>query len=286
MERILLISIFGVSYGFVLFLASFALSIAIGTMGIINVAHGAIFMIGGFAGVTVARGTGSWFLGILAGGVASAFVSLLIEEFFLRRLYKRALQQVLLLFGWTYIFVNLALWVLGPTSRMISPPKFLNGSIIIGDSPLPVYRLVLIGIGVVAFFILWWLQEKTKFGAIVRAGMDDAEMVSVLGIRLRPITTGAFCFALSLAGMAAVIASPILGGISLWTSSNVLFLSLCVTIIGGVGTVQGTLVGSLLVGILFVLMGTYFPALAVIATYLALVIVLILRPWGLLGRKW
>jgi branched-chain amino acid transport system permease protein len=286
MEHILLISVFGISYGFVLFLAAFALSIAIGTMGIINVAHGAIFMIGGFTGVTIARETNSYLLGMLGGGAASGAVALLIEEIFLRRFYKQGLQQVLLLFGWTYILVNLALWVWGPTSRIASPPRLFSGSITVAGAPLPVYRLVLIGAGIIAFVILWWLQEKTRFGAIVRAGMDDAEMVSALGIRLRPITAGAFCFALALAGVAAVMASPVLGGISLWTSSNILFLSLCVSIIGGVGKVQGTLAGSLLVGVLFVWVATYFPALPVIATYIALVIVLILRPRGLLGRAW
>lgn len=286
MDRVLLITVFGLSYGFVLFLAAFAFSIAVGTMGIINVAHGAIFMIGGFTGITVLRATGNPILGILTGGLASGVVSLFIEEIFLRRLYKRDLQQVLLLFGWTYIFVNLSLWIWGPTTRISPTPAILKGAIMIGNSPLPIYRLFLICIGIVAFVVLWWLQEKTKYGAIIRAGMDDAEMVLALGIRLRPITAGAFCITLALAGMAAVVAAPILGGISLWTSSNILFLSLCVSIIGGVGNVQGALAGSLLVGVLFVWVATYFPALPVIATYISLVIVLIFRPRGLLGRNW
>jgi branched-chain amino acid transport system permease protein len=284
MEKAILISLFGLSYGFMLFLVAFAFSIAIGTLGILNVAHGAVFMMGGFVGAVVAYQTGNWLLSILAGAAASGLIALVLGRVFLLRLYKQELQQILLLFGITYILTNVALWIWGPTTRIISPPDLFSIVVSIHESSFTIYRLIVIGIGLLAFFLLWWLQEKTKIGAIIRAGMDDAEMVSVLGIKLRPIMLGALGISSALAGMAAVIASPILGGINLWTAYNILFLSLCVSIIGGVGYVQGTLVGSLLVGMLFVWVASYFPAFAVIATYVALVIVLVVKPRGLLGR--
>ena len=182
-------------------------------------------MIGGFTGVTIARETNSYLLGMLGGGAASGAVALLMKRFFFAASISKSYSRFYCFLVDLHSCKPGALGVGAATSRIASPPRLFSGSIAVAGVPLPVYRLVLIGAGIIAFVILWWLQEKTRFGAIVRAGMDDAGMVSALGIRLRPITAGAFCFALALAGVAAVMASPVLGGISLWTSSNILFLS-------------------------------------------------------------
>jgi branched-chain amino acid transport system permease protein len=262
------------------------LSTSIGMMGLINLAHGSIFMVGGFVGVSIALKTGNWILGILAGGAASGVIALLIGEGFLRHLYKQYQQQVLLTFGFVYILLNLADWIWGPLNIMVNKPDFVSGSLTIGSFTFPTYRLLVIGIGMTAFFLLWWLQEKTKYGAIVRAGMDNAEMVAVLGINIRPITVGAFCLGLVVAGMAAVLASPILGGVNVWNAPYILFMALAVAIVGGIGSVQGALVGALLVGIIYVWVATYFPALPTISIYVFMAIILLFRTQGILGRRW
>ena len=286
METAVIILVYGLSYGFLLFAASVGLSMALGMMGIVNVAHGVLFMLGGYIGIMVTGWTGSWLLGFLAAGLGAATVGLIIGEGFLQRLYKLHLQQVLMTFGWVYILANLSLWVWGPLTKVATVPVALGGNLAVGGYSLDVYRLALIGMGLATFLVMWWLQEKTRFGAIVRAGMDDAEMVSGLGINLRPILSGVFSLGILLAGMAAIIGSPILGGINPWIGTNMFFMAISVAIVGGVGYVQGTLVGALLIGILSVIMATFAPEFTVIAVYLVMIVVLLFRPSGLLGRRW
>jgi branched-chain amino acid transport system permease protein len=144
---------------------------------------------------------------------------------------------------------------------------------------------VIIIIGVALCLGLWWFQEKTKVGAIIRAGMDDTETVLGLGINLTPINIGAFCLGAFLAGFAGVIGAPIIGGLNLESGTNIFLLALGVVIVGGVGSVLGSLVGALLIGITTILVGTYFPIMAMFVVYILMIIVLIFKPSGLLGRK-
>jgi branched-chain amino acid transport system permease protein len=285
MERLGLSLLVGISWGMVLFLIAVGLSVVLGIMGILNLAHGVIFMFGGYIGITVAKLTNNFICGIFAGALASGMLGLLMERGVLRFLYKQILEQVLVTFGFVYIITNATLWIWGTWPKTGYVPSILAGSIPIGQVHFPVYRFALLAIGGAICVGLWWLQEKAKYGAIIRAGMDDAQMVSGLGINLTPITIVAFFLGSALAGSAAVLGAPLLGFVDPNTGAGMLFVALAVVIVGGVGSVQGALAGALLTGIINTLAVTYFPGLAVFAQYLLMVFILLLRPSGLLGRK-
>jgi branched-chain amino acid transport system permease protein len=242
-------------------------------------------MTGAYMGLTVAKLTGSLIIGILAGAILAGMVSLIIERLFLCQLYKQELEQILVTFGFVYIITNLHLWIYGAWPKSAFVPSILSGSMTIGRFGFPIHRLAVIMMGGALCVGLWWLQEKTKIGARIRAGMDDAEMVSGLGINLRPINIGAFCLGAILAGFAGVVGAPVLGGVNLNTGTDIFFVAIAVCIVGGVGSVQGALVGAVLIGIATTLVSTYFPVLAMFVMYILMVLILIFKPSGLLGRK-
>lgn len=275
----------GISYGVVLFLIATGLSLVLGLMGIVNVAHGALFMTGAYFGLMVAKITNSVVLGILAGTALAGITGLMMERGFLRQLYKRELDQILVTFGFVHIITNLHLWIYGAWPQAAFVPQFLGGSMTIGRFAFPAYRFAIIFIGAVLCLGLWWLQEKTKIGAIIRAGMDDAEMVLGLGINLKSINIGAFCLGASLAGFAGVVGAPVLGGVDLDAGVNIVFVAIAVCIVGGVGSVQGALVGALLIGVATTLVGIYLPEMAMFVMYILMVLILICRPSGILGKK-
>jgi branched-chain amino acid transport system permease protein len=274
----------GITYGIVLFLISTGLSLVLGLMGIVNVAHGALFMAGAYFGLWVAKTTGSIVLGIIAGTMLAGVIGLLIERGFLRQLYRRELDQILVTFGFVYIITNLHLWIYGAWPQAAFVPPYLTGSATIGTFAFPMYRFVIILIGLGLCVSLWWLQERTRVGAIIRAGMDDAEMVTGMGINLRRINIAAFCLGACLAGFAGVVGAPVLGGVDLDAGVSIVFVAIAVCIVGGVGSVQGAMVGALLIGIATTLVGIYFPVLAMFVMYILMVLVLICRPSGILGR--
>jgi branched-chain amino acid transport system permease protein len=275
----------GISYGMVLFLVASGLSLTLGLMGIVNLSHGVIFILGGFVGLAVAKLTGSFLLAILAGAAASGVAGLIIERGFLRYLYKQDLPQVLVTFGFIYIITNLMLWICGPHPRSAFVPSYFSGSVVITGVSFPFHRFAIIGIGAAICAVLWWLQEKTKIGAIIRAGMDNAEMVGGLGINLTPVNIGAFFFGSAIAGASCVIGVQLFGSVNFGDGVDMLLVAIAVVIVGGVGSVQGSLVGALLIGIIDTFGRVYFPAISQYTMYLVLILVLVVRPSGLLGRK-
>ncbi len=275
----------GLSHGVVLFLIAAGLSHVLGLMGIVNIAHGAFVMTGAYAGLHVAKTTNSLALGGLAGALLAGLVGLLIERGFLRKLYKLQLEQILVTFGFVYIIANIHLWVYGAWPQAAFVPSSLSGSVTIGRFSFPVFRFIIIIIGALLCPLLWWLQERTRIGAIIRAGMDDPDMVSVMGINLRPINIAAFFVAACLGGFAGVMGASPLGGVSLQLSEEMIFLAIAVVVVGGVGSVQGTLTGALLIGIFSALAGTYSSRIAIFVPYILMTLILIFKPHGLLGRK-
>jgi branched-chain amino acid transport system permease protein len=275
----------GISHGVVLFLVAAGLSFVLGLMGIVNIAHGALVMTGAYVGLTVAKATGNLALGGLVGALLSGLVGLLIERGFLRNLYKFQLEQILVTFGFVYIIANVHLWVYGAWPQSAFVPSSLNGSITIGQFSFAVFRLVIIMIGALLCPILWWIQDRTKIGAIIRAGMDDPDMASVMGINLLPINVAVFFLAACLAGFAGVIGASPLGGVNLGLGQEMIFLAIAVVVVGGVGSIQGALTGALLIGIFSAVAGTYVPVLAIFVPYILMLLILIFRPRGLLGRK-
>jgi branched-chain amino acid transport system permease protein len=285
MNQLLMGILLGCSYGMVLFIIAMGLSVLFGFMGIIQLAHGAIFLMAGFTGITVANLTSNFLLGIFAGVIAGGVIGLTMERGFLRLLYKQQLAQVLITFGFISIITNITRWIFGSTPVRCPPFSFLQGSLAIGQLGFPIYRLAIIIFGLLLFLVFFLLERKSRVGAVIRAGMEDAEMVSGLGINLQPYSIAAFCTASCLAGLGAVIAGPMLGGLRIEDAQQMTYVSLAVIIVGGVGSVLGTLAGAIIIGITTTLVGIYVPALPMFAVYILMILVLLIKPAGLLGKR-
>ena len=274
----------GLSFGFLLFLLGSGLSLMFGLMEIVNLSHGSYFMLGAYIGISVSRWSGSFWLGAALAGLLMGLVGGFTERLLLRRLHLRALDQVLLTFGFVYIFMDLSKWLWGGDPLSLAKPTLLKGSIdILGDS-FPIYRLAIIIIGLSIAVLLWLFQEKTLVGAIVRAGVDDREMVTVLGININLIFTGVFSLGAFMAGFGGVIGGALLGAYQ-GMDLEVLILALVVVVVGGLGSLKGALLGSLLIGMLDNFGKTFFPDFAMVTIFLAMAVILLLKPSGLLGRK-
>jgi len=261
-----------------------------GLMRIVNLAHGALYMVGGYAGLAVARLTVnlvgrdlSFVLGVLAGGTCAGLLGLIMEMGFLRRLYKQDLNQVLLTIGFIYILTNLVQWVWGPVPQSGVTPSIVSGSIRVGGITLPMFRLAIIAFGLVAAAALWLFQEKTRVGAIIRAGMDNREMTMGLGINLGVVFTGVFALGAFVAGFCGLIGAPLLG-INLGIGWDALLLAMIVVIVGGTGSIQGALAGGIIIGLVDAYGKAFFPEFAYFTMYLVLIIILLFRPSGLMGR--
>lgn len=274
----------GLSFGFLLFLLGSGLSLMFGLMEIVNLSHGSYFMLGAYIGISVSSWSGSFWLGAALAGLLMGLVGGFTERLLLRRLHLRALDQVLLTFGFVYIFMDLSKWLWGGDPLSLAKPTLLKGSIdILGDS-FPIYRLAIIMIGLSIAVLLWLFQEKTLVGAIVRAGVDDREMVTVLGININLIFTGVFSLGAFMAGFGGVIGGALLGAYQ-GMDLEVLILALVVVVVGGLGSLKGALLGSLLIGMLDNFGKTFFPDFAMVTIFLAMAVILLLKPSGLLGRK-
>jgi len=285
MEAVLLTFLNGISYGMLLFLVASGMSIVMGLMGIINLAHGALYMVGGYIGWTIAVQYDLNFgLAVFLGGCAGGLTGLIIERGFLRRLYKQPNEQVLVTFGFVYILSNLCVWIWGPRRRLQFTGESLSGLIYLGNIPFPVTRVFTIITGIVVAVVLWWLQDKTRFGAMVRAGMDDKEMTTGLGINLERVSMLVFFLAAFVAGIAGVVGAQLLGVYS-WLSTDILVLALVVVIVGGMGSVQGALSGGIVIGLIDTVFKTLFPQFSMFTIYVAMIIILMVRPSGLWGRR-
>jgi len=275
----------GISFGSLLFLLSSSFSLILGVMGILNLSHGALYMIGAYVGWSLAVQYGLNFgLAILAGGAAAGLIGLIIERGFLRRLYMQLNEQVLLTYGFVHILTNLSLWLWGPVPRPPFRTPILSGSFSITDWTYPVARIAIIFIGLALAAGLWWLQDKTRAGAIVRAGMDDKQMAMGLGINLEMVSIVIFFLCSFIAGFAGVIGTQLLGA-NLALGMHILLLSLIVVVVGGIGSVQGSLLGAMLIGLIDNFGKALFPEFAMFTMYLVMIIVLAVRPRGLLGRR-
>ena len=284
MDTVLSNFIIGISFGFILFLLGTGLSLTLGLMRVINLAHGALYMVGAYVAYSVARYTGHFFLGLLAGGAVSGILGLVIQRGFLHGLYKRETDQVLLTVGFVYVLTNITQWIWGPVPKAGIVPSVLTGSVPIGIVEIPVFRLSIIGIGLIALIGLWLFQEKTRIGSMVRAGMDNKEMVLGLGVNLKLVLSIVFVLGTFLVGFCGLLGAQSLG-INLRLGWDALLLAMIVVIIGGVGSVQGAFAGGLITGLVDAFGKAYFPNFAHFAVYSVLIIVLLVRPRGLFGRN-
>jgi branched-chain amino acid transport system permease protein len=242
-------------------------------------------MVAAYIGWTVAvKWHGSYALGILAGAACAGVVGLAIERGLLRRLYRQLNEQVLLTFGFVYILGNLCLWIWGGLPKMPYTAKILDGSFALMGGVYPKARISVIAVGLGLGAGLWWLQDKTRMGAKVRAGMDDKETSMGLGINLERAFAVIFFVCSCIAGAAGVVGAQLLG-VHTDLGMDALLLALIVVIVGGVGSIQGALLGGVLIGVIDSFGRAVFPQLAMFTMYLTMIVVLIVRPEGLLGRK-
>jgi branched-chain amino acid transport system permease protein len=276
----------GVSYGLLLFIITCGLSLVFGILGVLNLAHGSLYMFGAYIAYSLtATYTQSFWLALLIAPISVALLALVVELILLRPTYQLGhLSQVLLTFGLAYVFHDLASIIWGSNVLSIPVPSILSGSIAIFGQTFPVYRIAVIIVGIVIAVLLWYIQEKTKWGAIIRAGLSDKQMVSALGINIKLVFTIVFVIGGLLAGFGGVVAGPILG---LYPSMEfqTLILALVVLVIGGLGSISGTLVAGLLVGIVETFSRFLVPELSMFLVFGLMAIILIVKPNGLLGKK-
>lgn len=274
----------GLSYGMLLFLLSIGLTLIFGMMDVVNLAHGSFYMLGAYAGLSVIAESGSFWLALMAAPAAVALIGVIIEKSCLRPLYRRGpLAQVLLTFGLVYVFEDLVKWIYGGRIRSIPPPDLLSKSLSVGDITVPSYRLAVIGFGLVLAVALFFMIERTRLGAVLRAGVFDSEMAAGMGIDIDRWFTGVFAFGAALAGLSGVVAGPIqsaqpsMGG-------GILIPALIVVVVGGLGSLKGSLVGSLVIGQAQTFGKAWLPGASMLIIYVVMATVVLVRPQGLFGR--
>lgn len=273
----------GLSFAALLFLLASGLTLIFGLMRIVNIAHGSYYLLGAYVALTVVQGTGNFLAAAVAGSLVVAAVGVVMQRVFLARFYRAEQAQVLLTMGFSFIFADLALWIWGGDPHRIPTPSALAGSVALGSTFFPTYRLAVIVVGAAVALFLWLLQERTRLGAVVRAAVDDQEMARGLGIHVDPVLTGMFAVGAALAGFGGVMGGPFLG-VYPGVDSEVLPLAFAVVIIGGLGSLKGALVGSVLVGVLDNLGKALFPELSYFTLFVPMAVVLAIRPTGLFGK--
>jgi branched-chain amino acid transport system permease protein len=273
----------GIAFGMLLFLIGSGLSLIFGVMRIVNLAHGSYFMLGAYLGVAILRATDSFVLAMAGASGATLAAGLFMQRLFLQRLAGRVLPQVLLTMGFLLLIADLSLWVWGGTPQIMETPRLLAGAIRIGTIVFPTYRGFVMVVGIVLAGVLWVGLERTRLGAQIRAAVDDPEIAQAMGINVPWLATAMFGLGAALAGLAGVLGSPFLG-VYPGADLDVLTLAFAVVIIGGLGSLPGTLVGSVFVGLADNLGKALVPELSYVTFFLPMALILAVRPRGLFGR--
>ena len=293
----------GLQFGIMLFLMSAGLTLIFGVMGLINLAHGSLYMIGAFVAATVSGMTGSFLLALFASLIASAAAGALVELLVIRRLYEKDhLDQVLATFALILIFSEGTRWVFGSFPLFLDIPAYLSGPVILpGDIQYPLYRLALIVAGLSVALGLGIMITKTRLGIKIRAGENDREMIAALGVNISGLYTLIFALGAALAGLAGALVGAI-QSVQVGMGEPVLILAFVVIVIGGIGSIKGALIGALLVGMTDKLGGIFLPellklvmepsiatsvgsSLSSMAIYILMGAILVWRPTGLFGAK-
>jgi len=280
----LLLAINSITLGGLLFLLSAGFSLIFGLMRIPNLTHGSFFMLGAYLGVSFLRTGLDFWTAALASAVAMAAIGGLIERLLLRRLAGNALAQVLVTLGLSFMIADICLMIWTGDPVQIETPPILRGVVPIASVVFPAYRLAIALIAVVIAGMLWLMLDRTRLGAMIRAGVDDAPMARVVGIRVGRLFSIIFCLGAGLAGFGGVMGAPILS-VYPGLDSDMLPLALIVVILGGTGSLVGAFVGSFIVGFLYNFGQALFPELAYVILFLPMLAVLVIRPQGLFGRQ-
>ncbi len=274
----------GLAYGMLLFMISVGLSVIFGLMNVVNLAHGAFYVVGVYFAFTLMEtGLGFW-AALILGTLGVAVLGVLTERFLLSQTYGNELNEVLLTFGLAFILADLVRLIWGTNPQTLSQPEVLSFSVAFAGVEFPAYRLFVVLVGCLIAALLWYFETRTRIGAIVRAGVDDREMVSALGINVTLVFAGVFAFGAGLAAFGGILGGPILG---MYPDQgfDILVVALIVVVLGGLGTWKGAFAGAVLVGMVETMGRIYFPSLSLVIVFLLMAVVLLIRPSGLFGRS-
>ncbi|MFT7596443.1 MAG: branched-chain amino acid transport system permease protein [Paracoccaceae bacterium] len=286
----------GITLGGLYFLVASGFTLIFGLMRNVNLAHGSLYLLGGYFGFMTLEITGSWLLAFPVAFVLVGLVGVLMQIFVFRRMEGQDLRQTLVTIGISIVMADLMLWIWGGDYYNISPPDWLSGPMqtffvtgvkrSTGDliyMKYPMVRLVIFAASVVVGFGMWLLLNRTRIGMLVRAGVDDRDMLSATGARIQLVFLAVFAFGAGLAGVAGVVGGTFQ---SVAPGEDIRFLlaSLVVVIVGGMGSIPGAALGALIIGLAEQFGSVYFPTYAVVLTFLIMVVVLAFRPQGLMGR--
>lgn len=269
--------------GGLLFLLSSGFSLIFGLMRIANLTHGALFMLGAYVGVSILKVVPNLWAAALLGGLAVALFGGLLERFILRKLSGNSLGQVLVTLGFAFMIADLCLILWGGDPIPVPTPPELRKPLVIGGVSFPTYRLAVVVIAVVTAIALYLLMERTRLGAMIRAGVDDMQMARAVGIPVSKLFTLVFCLGAMLAGAGGIIGGPILSAYP-GLDGEMLPLALIVVILGGVGSLVGAFVGSFIIGFIYTFGIALMPDLAYVILFLPMIFVIAFRPRGLFGR--
>src|SRR5688500_6878274 len=293
----------GVQLGVMLFLMAAGLTLVLGIMNLVNLAHGSLYMVGAYLTISAAQWTGSYLAGLVLGLAGTLLVGMAIEVVALRPLYSRDhLDQVLATFGLILFFNELVAMIWGRASLFTALPSWLQGHVeLLPGSIFPLYRLTIIVVGLAVAGLLWWVVTRTRLGMLIRAGASNRTMVAALGVNIKLLYTVVFGFGAALAGLAGLMAGPIYS-VQPGMGELILIQVFVVIVIGGIGSIRGALVGAVIVGIVDTLGRAFLkpmlgsmisptaaeaagPALASMLIYLLMAVVLALRPAGLFPAR-
>ncbi len=273
----------GLALGALLALIASGLTIIYGTLGVLNLAHGAMFMLGGYAGYAAYQASGSFIVAIVAGTLALLVAGLLIERLIIRFFYARPHEdQLLVTFGLAICIVESVRYFFSSQTQTVPAPAPFAGVTSLGFMLYPTYRLVLVGIVAVALLVLFLVLYRTRLGMIVRAGIEDSIMVDSLGINVDRVFMTVFGIGAMAAGFAGIVNAPV-GSITPDVGESILVQTFVVVVIGGVGSFPGAILGGLIAGEIISLTSMVNPGYAYVMLFAAMTLVLMLRPHGLLG---
>jgi branched-chain amino acid transport system permease protein len=273
----------GAALGGLLFLVASGFTLIMGLMRVINLAHGTFFLFGAYLAIETGMHVHNFWATIIVSGVTVAIGGMILHRALLYRLHNQELPQVLMTIGFSLILADLAVVFWGGSPQLVSPPDYLLQSDNIAGVYFPRYRLFLIGLGLGVGILLWLFESRTRLGAIVRAGVDDEEMVRGMGININLVFLAMFGIGSFLAGLAGAVGGPFLGAYP-GLDHEVLLYALVVVIVGGIGTLRGAAIGALLVGIVWNVANAQWPDFAYFTLFGPLALFMAFRPQGLFGR--
>lgn len=287
MKQFILTTLNGLTLGALYFLVASGFTLVFGLMRNVNLAHGALYLLGAYVGWTVADKTEYWLLGVAAGFAATAILGLAFQLLIFRRMEGQDLRQTMVTIGLAIVLADLMLWVWGGETYQFTPPEVIDGSVVLPFTPnwrYPTYRVALLLAAAAIGIGLWLFLNRTKVGMMIRAGVDDRAMLAASGVNVQRVFAVTFMVGAGLAGFAGVVGGTALS-IAPGEDVRYLLASLIVVIVGGLGSISGAAVGALIIGLAEQYGLAYSPTYGAVYTFLILVAALALRPQGLMGRR-